>query len=36
MSKEEKNLKKIKRRLPVNDLMGSFSDKGSFNTYLKE
>ena len=26
----------IKRKLPVNDLMGSFSDKSSFYSYLKE
>ena len=26
----------IKRKLPVNDLMSSFSDKSSFYSYLKE
>ena len=26
----------IKRKIPVNDLMGSFSDKSSFYSYLKE
>ena len=26
----------IKRKMPVNDLMGSFSSKSSFYSYLKE
>ena len=36
MPKEDKKIVKIKRRMPVNDLMGRFSDKASFYTYLKE
>ena len=33
---EERLFKKVKRRLPVGDLAGNFSDRSSFYTYLKE
>ena len=36
MSKEQKGIVKIKKRMPVNDLIGNFSSKSSFYTYLKE
>ena len=35
MSTERKKVV-IKRKIPVNDLMGSFSGKSSFYSYLKE
>ena len=35
MSTERKKVV-IKRKMPVNDLMGSFSSKSSFYSYLKE
>ena len=34
VSNEQSSLKKPKRRLPVGDLMGNFSDKASFYTYM--
>jgi|OM-RGC.v1.039520737 hypothetical protein len=36
MSKDTKKIVAIKRRMPVNDLQGHFSDKSSFYQYLKE
>ena len=36
MSKDLNKKVGIKRRMPVQDLHGSFSDKASFYTYLKE
>ena len=36
MPNEPRKDVKIKREMPVNDLMGSFSNKGSFYSYLKE
>ena len=36
MPKEDKKVANIKRRMPVNDIMGHFSDKSSFYNYMKE
>ena len=36
MPKENKKIINLKRRMPVGDLQGHFSDKASFYTYLKE
>ena len=33
---DTKKIQKIKRKMPVNDLMGSFSSKSSFYSYLEE
>lgn len=33
---ELRKIQKIKRKMPVNDLMGNFSSKSSFYSYLKE
>ena len=33
---DTRKIQKIKRKMPVNDLMGSFSSKSSFYSYLKE
>ena len=33
---DTKKIQKIKRKMPVNDLMGSFSSKSSFYSYLSE
>ena len=36
MPGEQKKEVKIKRRIPVNDLLGNFSGKSSFYPYMKE
>ena len=33
---DKRQIQKIKRKMPVNDLMGSFSSKSSFYSYLEE
>ena len=33
---DKRKIQKIKRKMPVNDLMGSFSSKSSFYSYLEE
>ena len=36
MPNEQRKIVAIKRRMPVQDLYGSFSDKHSFYSYMKE
>ena len=33
---DKRQIQKIKRKMPVNDLVGSFSSKSSFYSYLEE
>ena len=36
MQTESRQMKSLKRRMPVQDLYGNFSDKASFYNYMKE
>ena len=36
MSDQPKKIFKLKRKIPTNDLVGNFSSKSSFYSYLKE